>query len=45
MARGVKMGPKFKLTLQQVAHARQLLEQGEYHNTVARSLGVSRRTL
>ena len=44
-ARGVKMGPKFKLTLQQIAHARQLIEQGEHHNTVARLLRVSRRTL
>jgi DNA invertase Pin-like site-specific DNA recombinase len=26
-ARGVKMGPKFKLTPQQVAHARKLLEE------------------
>lgn len=44
-ARGVKMGRKPLLTVQQVAHARQLLEQGEHHNTVARSLHVSRRTL
>ena len=44
-ARGVKMGPKFKLTPQQVAHARKLIEQGEHHNTVACSLHVSRRTL
>jgi DNA invertase Pin-like site-specific DNA recombinase len=45
MARGVKMGRKVKLTPQQVAHARKLLEQGEHHDTVAKSLGVSRRTL
>src|SRR5262249_5119398 len=44
-ARGVKMGRKPLLTAQQVAHARKLLGQGERHNTVARSLGVSRRTL
>jgi DNA invertase Pin-like site-specific DNA recombinase len=47
-ARGVKMGRKPLLTTQQVAHARQLLEQEERHNTidtVARSLHVSRRTL
>ena len=44
-ARGVKMGRKPLLTAQQVAHARKLIEQGEHHNTVARSLGVSRRTL
>jgi DNA invertase Pin-like site-specific DNA recombinase len=45
MARGVKMGRKAKLTAQQVAHARKLLDQGEHHDTVAKSLGVSRRTL
>jgi DNA invertase Pin-like site-specific DNA recombinase len=47
-ARGVKMGRKPLLTAQQVAHARQLLEQEGRHNTidtVARSLHVSRRTL
>jgi DNA invertase Pin-like site-specific DNA recombinase len=45
VARGVKMGRKVKLTLQQVAHAQKLIEQGEHHDTVAKSLGVSRRTL
>ena len=45
VARGVKMGRKPKLTSQQVAHAQKLIEQGEHHNTVAISLGVSRRTL
>lgn len=45
MARGVKMGRKPKLTAQQVAHARKLLEQDEPHDKVAKSLGVSRRTL
>ena len=44
-ARGVKMGRTPLWTAQQVAHARKLIEQGEHHNTVARSLGVSRRTL
>ena len=44
-ARGVKMGRKPLLSAQQVTHARKLLEQGEHHNTVARSLHVSRRTL
>jgi DNA invertase Pin-like site-specific DNA recombinase len=39
------MGRKPKLTAQQVAHARKLLGQGEHHDTVARSLNVSRRTL
>ncbi len=45
VARGVKMGRKPKLSPQQVAHARKLIEQGEHHNTVAQSLNVSRRTL
>jgi DNA invertase Pin-like site-specific DNA recombinase len=44
-ARGVKMGPKFKLTPQQVAHARKLLEEGERLVQVAQLLNVSRRTL
>jgi DNA invertase Pin-like site-specific DNA recombinase len=44
-ARGVKMGPKFKLTLQQVAHARKLLEDGERLIHVAQLFNVSRRTL
>ena len=41
---GVKMGRKPKLTPQQVAYARKLIEQGEHHNTVVQSLNVSRRT-
>ena len=45
VARGVKMGRKPKLSMQQVAHARKLIEQGERHDTVAHSLNVSRRTL
>ena len=45
VARGVKMGRKTLLSLQQVAHARQLLAQGEPHDRVAQSLKVSRRTL
>jgi DNA invertase Pin-like site-specific DNA recombinase len=45
VARGVKMGRKAKLTPQQVTHARKLIEQGEHLDTVAKSLGVSRRTL
>jgi len=44
-ARGVKMGRKAKLTPQQIEHARKLIEQGEHHDRVAKSLGVSRRTL
>jgi DNA invertase Pin-like site-specific DNA recombinase len=45
VARGVKMGRKVKLTPQQVEHAKTLLEQGERHDIVAKSMGVSRRTL
>src|SRR6266702_2204014 len=45
MARGVKMGRKPKLSPQQVAHARQLREQGERSVHVAQLLNVSRRTL
>jgi Site-specific recombinases, DNA invertase Pin homologs len=45
VARGVKMGRKPKLTPQQVAHARKLIEQGEHHDNVAKSLNVSRKTL
>src|SRR5712691_6111922 len=44
-ARGVKMGRKPKLTPQQVAHARKLLDQGERLGDIAQSLNVSRRTL
>lgn len=45
IARGVRMGRKPKLSPQQVANARKLIGQGEYHDTVAQSLNVSRRTL
>lgn len=45
VARGVKMGRKPLLSLQQVAHAKKLIGQGEPHDTVAQSLNVSRRTL
>jgi len=45
VARGVKMGRKSKLTQQQIEHAKKLIEQGEHHDTVAKSLNVSRRTL
>jgi DNA invertase Pin-like site-specific DNA recombinase len=45
MARGVKMGRKPKLSPQQVAHARKLLEQGEHSRDVARLLKVSQRTV
>jgi DNA invertase Pin-like site-specific DNA recombinase len=44
ITRGVKMGRKSKLTPQQAAHAKKLIKQGEHHDTVAKSQGVSRRT-
>ncbi len=45
MARGVKMGRKPKLSPQQVAHARKLLDQGEDRRDIARLLKVSWRTV
>jgi DNA invertase Pin-like site-specific DNA recombinase len=45
VARGVKMGRKRLLSMQQVAHARKLIEQGEGPNNVAKLLNVSRRTV
>jgi len=44
-ARGVKMGRKPLLSASQVAHARELLEQGKRTVQVASLLNVSRRTL
>jgi DNA invertase Pin-like site-specific DNA recombinase len=44
MARGVKMGRKPKLSPQQVAHARKLIENGESPARVARLLKVARST-
>jgi DNA invertase Pin-like site-specific DNA recombinase len=43
--RGVKFGRKPKLTRQQIAHARKLIEQGERAADVADTLGVARATL
>jgi DNA invertase Pin-like site-specific DNA recombinase len=43
--RGVKMGRKFKLSPQQVEHARELIEQGKHHKEVAKLLSVSLATL
>jgi DNA invertase Pin-like site-specific DNA recombinase len=42
---GVKMGRKLLLSASQVAHARNLLEDGELPVYVAQLLNVSRRTL
>src|SRR5271166_6042586 len=44
-SRGVKFGPKPKLTAQQIGHARTLINQGETPQSVAAILRVSRATL
>lgn len=44
-ARGKRTGPKYKLTAQQLNHARRLIEGGETPRSVAASLGVSDSTL
>jgi DNA invertase Pin-like site-specific DNA recombinase len=44
-ARGVKMGRKPLRSAPQIAHARQLTEQGEHPDAVASSLKVSRSTI
>jgi len=44
-SRGVKFGRKLKLTGQQIAHARKLIEQGEPVPDVARLLSVDRATV
>jgi DNA invertase Pin-like site-specific DNA recombinase len=43
--RGVKFGPKPKLTLQQITHARQLRAQGEPVQVIAALLNVHRTTI
>jgi DNA invertase Pin-like site-specific DNA recombinase len=43
--RGVKFGRKPKLTAQQKAHARKLIEEGQRREDVAALLGVDRTTL
>ena len=45
VARGVKMGRKPKLSPQQVAHARQLREQGQRSRQIGQLLKVSERTV
>ncbi len=44
-ARGVKFGPPSALTPEQIAHARQLIEQGRPVKEVATLLGVHRATV
>ena len=43
--RGVKFGRKVKLTAEQVAHARKLIDKGEAQQYVADLLNVCRSTL
>jgi Enterobacteriaceae phage serine recombinase len=43
--RGIRPGPKKKLTRQQIDHARKLRKQGEGPNTIADILSVSRATV
>ena len=43
--RGVKFGPKFKLTAQQIAHARELLDKGEDRQSVADLFKAHHKTL
>jgi len=44
-ARGVKSGPKPKLTRQQIEHARKLIGEGQRHEATAALFNVSRVTL
>jgi DNA invertase Pin-like site-specific DNA recombinase len=44
-ARGVKMGRKPLLSAPQIAHARNLIEQGEHPDAVASSLKISPSTI
>jgi DNA invertase Pin-like site-specific DNA recombinase len=43
--RGVKFGRKVKLTPEQIAHARKLIDKGEARQYVADLLNVGRSTL
>lgn len=45
MARGVKMGPKFKLSSHPAKHAQELMQQGKLPKEVAQLLNISRSTL
>ena len=44
-ARGIRAGRKQQLTREQIAHARRLIEEGQYRQQVADLLNVSRSTL
>ena len=43
--RGVKFGRKVKLTIEQIDHARKLIDDGERREDVAALLNVDRTTL
>jgi DNA invertase Pin-like site-specific DNA recombinase len=43
--RGAKLGPKFKLSTDQIAHAKQLIDAGASPSSVAKTIGVSPATL
>jgi len=43
--RGVKFGPKVKLTPDRLAHARKLIDQGRTPTEAAKIVGVGRATL
>jgi DNA invertase Pin-like site-specific DNA recombinase len=44
-ARGVRSGPKPKLSRQQIAHARNLIDEGQRHEATAALFNISRTTL
>jgi DNA invertase Pin-like site-specific DNA recombinase len=43
--RGVRVGPKMKLTPERIAHAKALIQEGESRLDIANLFGVSRSTL
>jgi DNA invertase Pin-like site-specific DNA recombinase len=43
--RGVKFGPKVKLTPDRLAHARKLIQQGTRTTDAAKIIGIGRATL
>jgi DNA invertase Pin-like site-specific DNA recombinase len=43
--RGVKFGPKVKLTADRLSHARKLIDQGKTPTEAAKIIGIGRTTL
>ena len=43
--RGVKFGPKVKLTSDRLSHARKLIDQGKTATEAARIIGIGHKTL